>query len=107
MNLQHLTASEAQLMQLLWIMETFYLRNVVDEHPEPKPHQNTISTYLKILLEKGFLSKVAEGRIFKYSTAVSEEAYRNFLLEDLLTQYFAQDGKAVVKFMLDHSYLNQ
>lgn len=107
MNLQQLTTSEAQLMQLLWKLETFYLRNVLDEHPEPKPHQNTVSTYLKILLEKGFLSKVTEGRIFKYSTAVSEEAYRNFLLEDLVKQYFPEGGQQILKFLFEHNYLSQ
>lgn len=102
MNLQHLTSSEASLMQQLWIMDTFYLREVMEQHPEPKPHQNTVSTYLKILLEKGFLTKVNEGRIFKYSVAVSAESYREFLLKDLLNNYYQKDPQEILKYFLNH-----
>lgn len=65
-------------MKLFWKMESFYLKDVMEQHPEPKPHQNTVSTYLKILVEKGYLSTVKEGRIFKYTVLVPLEEYKNF-----------------------------
>ena len=82
MKINYLTATEENLMKLFWSLNSFYLKDVMEHHPEPKPHQNTISTYLKILVEKGYLTTEKEGRIFKYSVAVPMEDYRNFLLKE-------------------------
>ncbi len=77
MKINHLTSAEENFMKLFWKMESFYLKDVMEQHPEPKPHQNTVSTYLKILVEKGYLSTVKEGRIFKYTVLVPLEEYKN------------------------------
>lgn len=89
MELSPLTTAEENLMLMLWKLQTFYLKDVMQELPEPKPHQNTISTYLKILTEKKFISNEKEGRIFKYKTLVSRDVYRKYLLEKYLKNYFS------------------
>ena len=65
MKINHLTPSEELLMQILWKLNAAYMKDVIEHYPEPKPHQNTISTFMKILVEKEFLSTEKEGRIFK------------------------------------------
>lgn len=55
MSLQTLTHTEEQLMLVLWTMDTFRTKDILKNHPEPVPHPNTISTYLKILKEKHFI----------------------------------------------------
>ena len=49
-----LTKAEEQVMQYLWQIEKGFLKDILELFPEPKPHTNTISTILKILMEKGF-----------------------------------------------------
>ncbi|MEI2710638.1 MAG: BlaI/MecI/CopY family transcriptional regulator [Chitinophagaceae bacterium] len=49
-----LTKAEEQVMQVIWKLENAYLKDVLDNMPEPKPHSNTVATILKILLDKGF-----------------------------------------------------
>lgn len=88
MKINTLTAAEEALMQLLWELNVFYLKDVMTQHPEPKPHQNTISTYLKILVDKSFLKTEKQGRIFKYSVAVPRENYMDFLLKNIADLYF-------------------
>ena len=63
MDLNILTTAEESLMKLLWQMESFYLKDIMEKHPEPKPHQNTVSTYLKILVKKNFLGTKKKGGI--------------------------------------------
>lgn len=88
MQISLLTPVEEQLMLLLWKLDSFYMKDVLEQHPEPKPHQNTISTYLKILVEKQFLSASKEGRIFRYQTIIPSAEYRKFLLDGLIENYF-------------------
>ncbi|MGE8553504.1 MAG: BlaI/MecI/CopY family transcriptional regulator [Chryseobacterium jejuense] len=107
MKINHLTAAEENFMKLFWKMESFYLKDVMEQHPEPKPHQNTVSTYLKILVEKGYLSTVKEGRIFKYTVIVPFEEYRKFLLKELTHNFFNDSGKEILEFLFSEKLLTQ
>ena len=107
MKINYLTAAEENLMKLFWSLNSFYLKDVMEQHPEPKPHQNTISTYLKILVEKGYLTTEKEGRIFKYSVAVPMEDYRNFLLKEVAANFFDNSGKDILEFLFRENLLHK
>jgi predicted transcriptional regulator len=47
----------------------------VEAMPAPKPHQNTVATLLKILVEKGFVQITVFGRQHQYAPLISKEAY--------------------------------
>lgn len=99
MHITALTHTEEQLMQLFWKLQTFYLKEVMLELPEPKPHQNTVSTYLKILAEKEFLKTEKEGRIFRYSVIIPFEDYRLFIFRRMVENYFNGSAAEVIKLL--------
>ncbi len=107
MKINHLTSAEENLMKLFWDLNSFYLKDVMEKHSEPKPHQNTVSTYLKILVEKGYLSTEKEGRIFKYNVVVPFDDYKKFLLRQLSQQFFNNSGKDVLEFLLKENLISQ
>ncbi|CAM2990272.1 transcriptional regulator [Chryseobacterium flavum] len=107
MKINHLTAAEENFMKLFWKLNSFYLKDIMEQHPEPKPHQNTVSTYLKILVEKGYLSTVKEGRIFKYSVLVPIEEYKTFLLRELSHNFFNDSGKEILEFLCKEKLISQ
>jgi predicted transcriptional regulator len=107
MKINHLTSAEENLMKLFWKLGSFYLKDIMEQHPEPKPHQNTVSTYLKILVEKGYLSTEKEGRIFKYTVVVPLEEYRKFLLRELSRNFFNNSGKDVLEFLFNENLISQ
>ena len=51
-----LTKAEEQIMQVIWKLGNAFLRDIINELPNPKPHQNTVATILKILVEKEFVA---------------------------------------------------
>ena len=61
-----LTKAEEQVMQVLWKLEKGYLKDVLDAMPEPKPHSNTVSTVIKILVEKGYVDHEVHGRVLLF-----------------------------------------
>jgi predicted transcriptional regulator len=105
MKISSLTPVEEQMMQLLWKLNSFYLKDVMTEHPEPKPHQNTISTYLKILVEKGYLKTEKEGRIFKYSVAIPLGNYKENMVKDLVMKFFEKDKIELLKLLLQQNFI--
>ncbi len=105
MNINNLTTAEEKLMTVLWKLDTFYMKDVMEQHPEPKPHQNTVSTYLKILVEKGFLGKVKEGRIFKYSAAIPFDDYRKYLLKNFVEQFCNNSDEELIALLQQENML--
>lgn len=105
MKINQLTPSEELLMTILWKLNSAYMREVMEAYPEPKPHQNTISTFIKILVEKDFLKTEKEGRIFKYTVAVPFEDYRKFLLKNFLENYFENSSPQLIKTLVEENLL--
>ena len=50
--IKQLTKAEEQIMQVLWKQEKAYLKDIIDNLPQPTPHSNTVATIVKILIEK-------------------------------------------------------
>ena len=47
--MKQLTKAEEQVMQVLWKLGNGFLKDILENSPEPKPHSNTVATILKIL----------------------------------------------------------
>lgn len=105
MKINQLTHAEELLMNILWKLNSAYMKEVMEEYPEPKPHQNTVSTFIKILVEKEFLTTEKEGRIFKYTVAIPFEDYKKFRLRSFVEQYFHNSGTDLVKTLLDEKLM--
>ena len=50
--MKNLTKAEEQIMQVIWKLDKAFLREIMDELPAPKPHNNTVATIIKILVDK-------------------------------------------------------
>jgi hypothetical protein len=105
MILQSLTPSEEEIMQLIWNKGEIYFRELMDIFPEPKPHQNTVSTFLKILVEKHYLTTEKQGRINLYRPAVEFVEYRKFVLKRFLESYFNNSGTELFNILLDEELI--
>lgn len=83
-----LTKAEEQIMQALWKIEKGFTKDIIDELPEPKPHYNTVSTILKILLDKEFVVAEPLGKSHLYKPRVKKEVYSKQSMKQLVKGYF-------------------
>ncbi len=83
-----LTKAEEDIMQVLWKLEKAFVKEIVDEFPEPRPHYNTISTMIKILSDKGFVSYETFGKSNRYYPAVKKEEYTKRSMKQFVKGYF-------------------
>ncbi|MES1219697.1 MAG: BlaI/MecI/CopY family transcriptional regulator [Bacteroidota bacterium] len=95
-----LTKAEEQVMQVLWKLGSSFLREIVEAMPNPKPHQNTVATLLKILVEKEFVNINVLGRQHQYSALVSKEEYSRKTMKQIVKGYFEGSFSNVVSFMV-------
>ncbi len=101
-----LTKAEEQIMQVLWKLEKAFLRELVDAMPNPKPHQNTIATLLKILAEKEFVGITAISRHHQYYPLVTKEDYSKRSMKQLVKGYFEGSFSNVVSFLVKENNIS-
>lgn len=95
---QKLTNKEEEIMQILWKLEKAFVKDVLAEIKEDKPHYNTLSTIIRNLEEKGYVSYNAFGKTHQYFPVVSKEAYKKRFMNTAIESYFNNSYKNVVSF---------
>lgn len=104
--MKELTKAEDQIMQILWRLEKGFVKDIVDELPDPKPAYNTVSTIIRILEKKGFVGYKAFGKTHEYYPLISKEKYTKFYLNNLVKGYFDGSFQSLVSFFATESKMN-
>jgi BlaI family penicillinase repressor len=65
--MKELTKAEEQIMQILWKIEKGFVNDILEGFPLPKPAYNTVSTIVRILEKKEFVSHKAYGKAIRTS----------------------------------------
>lgn len=86
--MQKLAKREEQIMQACWHLGKAFIKEIIAELPDPKPHYNSVATMVRILEEKGFLAHETFGNTFRYYPVISKEQYQNHAFDDIVKQYF-------------------
>ena len=101
-----LTKAEEQIMQVIWNLDKAFLRDIMEEMPEPKPHSNTVATILKILVDKEFVGINVFGRMHQYYPLVAKDAYTKSTMSTLVKGYFEGSFCNAVSFMVKERKLS-
>ena len=104
--MKSLTKAEEQVMQVLWKLDKAFLREIVEAMPNPKPHQNTVATLLKILSEKEFVGIEVLNRHHQYYPLVSKEDYSKKSMKQLVKGYFEGSFSNVVSFLVKENNIS-
>jgi predicted transcriptional regulator len=96
-----LTRAEEQIMQALWKIETGFLKDILEALPEPKPHNNTVATILKILIDKGSVGFKVYGRQHKYTPLIKKDEYMKNSFSGLVKGYFSGSYSQAVSFLVE------
>ena len=75
-------------MQIVWKLKTVFIRDIIQDLPDPKPHYNTVATLVKILVTKGFLKAKLIGITHQYRAVIGLEDYRKKHLANIKKNYF-------------------
>ena len=103
---KQLTKAEEQIMHALWKIEKGFLKDIIEQIPEPKPHSNTVATILKILTDKKFVGIESFGRLNQYYPLIKKEDYSGSSIKTLVEQYFDGSFSNVVSFMIERNTLS-
>jgi len=104
--MKQLTKAEEDIMQVLWDLGEANVASVVEEFPAPKPANNTVSTIVRILENKGFVGYRKEGRGHIYFPLVKKAEYSNQSINKLVDGYFQGSFQSMVSFFVKKNDIN-
>ena len=106
--MEELTKVEERIMQLFWNLKKAFVKDVIDKMTdEPKPPYNTISSVVRILVNKGYLSYKAYGKTYEYFPAISKSEYRKTQVKKVISGYFSDSPASLLSFMVKEEKLSK
>jgi predicted transcriptional regulator len=83
-----LSNKEEEIMELFWEKGPMHVRQLLEFYDDPKPHFNTLSTFVRGLEAKGFIGHEALGNTYLYHATVSRDEYKHRTLRGVISKYF-------------------
>ncbi|MDE7414131.1 MAG: BlaI/MecI/CopY family transcriptional regulator [Muribaculaceae bacterium] len=105
--MKQLTEKEEELMRKLWTKSEMTARELLEMYPEPRPHFNTVSTVLRVLQQKGWVSYRPIGNTHLYRATVSEEEMGKKSLKSIVSKFFNGSLKGMVSSLLKDEPLSK
>ena len=105
--MKELTQRELTTLEILWEIEKGFVNDVLEMYPEPKPPYTTISSIIRILETKGYVSHKAYGKTHEYFPIVSRIKYKKHVVKDLVKNFFGGSLNNVVSFMAEEDELSE
>jgi len=104
--MQKLTNKEEEIMHILWTLKKAFVKDVLAEIKEDKPHYNTLSTIIRNLEDKGYVGYTAYGKTHQYFPVISKEFYRKRFMNSAIDSYFNSSYKNVVSFFANEEKIS-
>jgi BlaI family penicillinase repressor len=97
---QNLTPLELQIMQILW-QDGPATVNEVRPKLKATLAYTTVQTMLNVLLRKGKVKRVQEGRAFRYRAVVDQKRATGSAVQDLVRRMFGGSPEALLMSMVE------
>ncbi|MDE5659948.1 MAG: BlaI/MecI/CopY family transcriptional regulator [Muribaculaceae bacterium] len=98
--MNRLTEKEEQIMKMLWQRGPLFVREMLEQYPDPKPHFNTVSTFVRLMEQKGFVGHEAFGNSHRYYALIKEDEYSRSALRNVISKYFNNSMRGVVSALV-------
>lgn len=102
-----LSQTEEELMQHLWKLEKAFMKDLLEEYPEPKPAPTTVATLLKRMTEKGFVDYEQMGRSRQYYPLVRKSDYFSKHVNGLIKKFFDNSASQFASFFTSETDLSE
>ncbi|TXD51004.1 MULTISPECIES: BlaI/MecI/CopY family transcriptional regulator [unclassified Polaribacter] len=101
-----LSKTEEQLMQYIWKRKKAFLKELLQDFPEPKPATTTVATLLKRIADKGFINYKLFGKSREYYPIVKKTDYFSNHVNGLIKNFFNDSASQFASFFTQETNLS-
>ena len=102
-----LTKAEERIMKILWEIEEGFIKDIIEQFPDPKPPYNSVSTIVRVLVQKEIVGFTALGNSHRYHPLVTRDEYSKNQLSRLVKDYYNNSLREVVNFFSESKRLDE
>ncbi|WP_299825603.1 BlaI/MecI/CopY family transcriptional regulator [uncultured Pontibacter sp.] len=96
--MEKLTQQEEEAMQVIWETGGGFIKDFLEQLPEPKPPYTTLASTVKNLEKKSFVQGEKIGNSYRYLPLLKEEDYKKKFMKGFVGDYFKNSYKDLVAF---------
>ena len=104
--MKHLTHREEEIMEFFWEKGPMFVKELIELFSDPKPHYNTVSTMVRGLEEKGFITHEQFGNTYRYFPVISREDFSKSSIKKLVSKYFNASYSSVVSMFVEEQKIS-
>ncbi|MEQ8553284.1 MAG: BlaI/MecI/CopY family transcriptional regulator [Cyclobacteriaceae bacterium] len=93
-----LSRTEEQLMHYLWKLKRAFMKDLLEEYPDPKPATTTVATLIKRMRDKGFVDYKLYGNSREYYPLVEKSDYFSKHMSGLIKNFFNNSTSQFASF---------
>jgi predicted transcriptional regulator len=101
-----LTNQEEIIMKHLWKLEKGFMKDLVEEFPEPRPAYTTIATVLTRMIDKGYVAFKQYGKVREYFPVLKKTDYFSKHLSIIVKDFFNNSPSQFASFFTNKSDLS-
>ena len=98
--MKNLSPKEEIIMNLLWDNGPMFVKEMLAFYDDPKPHFNTVSTFVRILEDEGYIGHRAFGVSYQYYPLVSRNDYHKRTVRNVISKYFNNSYMGLVSALV-------
>ena len=102
-----LTKAEERIMKILWEIGEGFIKDIIEQFPNPKPPYNSVSTIVRVLVQKEIVGFRAFGNSHCYHPLITREEYKKSQLSRLVKDYYNNSLSEVVSFFSESKKLDE
>lgn len=105
--MERLTAQEEDIMLYIWRLGPCFIRDILNEMPEPRPPYTSVASVIRNLEKKKYVKQKKFGTITQFSPKVKEADYKRTFMSNVVQNYFTGSYKEMVSFFVRNRQLSK
>lgn len=105
--MERLTAQEEEIMLYIWKLGSCFIRDILNDMPEPRPPYTSVASVIRNLEKKEYISSVKFGTITQFTPIIKEQEYKRTFMSNVVRDYFTGSYKEMVSFFVKDRKLSK
>jgi BlaI family transcriptional regulator, penicillinase repressor len=106
-TIRELTKAELQIMNVLWDKQKATVYEILEVLQGQKMAYSTASTFVRILVNKGFLGFEVNGKSYLYYPVISRETYMDSFMSNVKNNFFSGSFQSMISFFAKKENISQ
>ena len=104
--MENLTPQEEEAMLIIWRLGSGFVKDFLEQYPEPRLPYTTLASTVKNLERKGYVASRRYGNTYEYTPVVYEKDYKKQFMSGFVKDYFSNSYSELVTFFAREQHIS-